>query len=135
MIEIRWRPDDKELRIFAGSQVVLCGIVAAMLWNLGRTTPAIVVGALSLLVTLVGWVLPQAIRRVYVTWMVAAFPIGWVFLHLVLAGVYYLIIWPVGGARRICGWDPMHRRWDASAKTYWQERSPPPSPGQYYRQF
>lgn len=135
MIEIRWRPNDKELRIFAGSQAVLCGIIAAMLWSYGRTTPAIVVGVISLLVALVGWVRPQAIRLIYVAWMVAAFPIGWVFLHLVLAGVYYLLFWPIGGLRRLCGWDPLRRRWDASAATYWQKRLPPPAPEKYYRQF
>ena len=53
-----------------------------------------------------------------VGWTAAVFPIGWVMSYVLLGGVYFLVLTPIGLAMRICGRDPMQRKFDRQAKTY-----------------
>ena len=53
--------------------------------------------------------------------MVAAFPIGWTVSHLLLGSIFYLVITPIGLLLRALGHDPMERKFDREAKTYWIE--------------
>jgi hypothetical protein len=77
---------------------------------------------------------PQVGRRVYTGWMLAAVPIGWTITHVVLGLVYYLVVTPVGLLMRLVGYDPMHRRLDPQAATYWQDHPGPQAPARYFRQ-
>lgn len=53
-----------------------------------------------------------------------------------LAVLFYLVITPFGLARRIVLRDPLRRRMDKSAKSYWVERQPPgPAPESMAQQF
>jgi len=55
---------------------------------------------------------------------------------ITLALLFYLVITPFGLARRIFVRDPLRRRIDKSAKSYWVERQPPgPSPESMAHQF
>lgn len=62
-------------------------------------------------------------RRVYVGWMVSVFPISWTVSTLILALVYFGILTPIGVLMRMLGHDPMRRRFERSASSYWIERS------------
>lgn len=64
-----------------------------------------------------------------------AFPVGLVVSFLILAAVYYLVLTPTGLVMRPVGYDPMHRRFDAQAGSYWSPRQSPRDPGRYFRQF
>jgi uncharacterized membrane protein len=97
--------------------------VAAALWAVGVLAAAMV------------WISPEAGRRLYVGWMLAALPIGWTLSHLVLGAVYYLVLTPIGLLMRLMGRDPMHRRFDRSATSYWVERKPTSDPSRHFRQF
>ncbi len=63
------------------------------------------------------------------------------FLHhmanfVVLALIFYLVITPIGLARRMLGRDPMKLRFEPAARSYWIERQPPgPAPDSIKRQF
>ncbi|MBM3969987.1 MAG: hypothetical protein FJ302_09005 [Planctomycetes bacterium] len=112
--------------------------IAAGIWKLKSghgQAPAILVSVTST-VGLVGLVAPQAIRWVYVGWMVAAFPIGWVVSHLLLAAIFFGVIMPIGLILRALGRDPMRKSSDRSAATYWIARPTEPTDSQrYFRQF
>jgi len=73
--------------------------------------------------------------QVYVAWTYAALPIGWTISHVILASVFYLLVTPIGLLMRLSGRDPMHRKIDPSAKTYWMERKNVTDPARYFRQF
>jgi hypothetical protein len=136
LVSIPWHPSAKDLRVFAGLQIVFFAIVAGMCWRRGgaiETAGAIV--AVSTLIGSVGLLAPKLIRPIYLGWMLAVFPIGWIVSHLVLAAVYYLVVTPIGMLRRSGGRDPLERRIDPQAKSYWRERPPSPPPERYYRQF
>lgn len=71
----------------------------------------------------------------YDGWIRAAEPIGWSVSAAVLTLTYYLAIMPIGLIMRLSGYDPMHRRLDRQANTYWIERPPPADKARYFRQF
>jgi hypothetical protein len=55
--------------------------------------------------------------------------------HLLLAGVYYLLITPLGLVMRLAGRDKLEMRRDHQATTYWTPRPPTPKVSRYFRQF
>jgi hypothetical protein len=74
-------------------------------------------------------------RRVWIGMMMGLSPIGWVMSHLILAIIYYLVLTPVGLVLRALGRDPLHRRFEPEAKTYWIDRGEEPAVERYFRQY
>ena len=88
------------------------------------------------MVPVIGWLLPSFMRLVFLGMSYAAWPIGFVVSHVVLALVYYLVMTPIGLAMRVVGYDPMNRRRDVSGESTWVERdSGTRGPESYFRQF
>jgi hypothetical protein len=81
------------------------------------------------------WAAPGIGKRIWVGWMTAAAPIGWSLSHVVLAAVYYLVLTPIGLVMRAAGRDPLARRFDRAAASYWIKRDPQVSTERYFRQF
>ena len=55
---------------------------------------------------------------------------------LVMAVLFYGVVTPTGLALRAFGKDPLRRRFDPAAASYWLPRDPPgPDPGTMQRQF
>jgi len=94
-----------------------------------------VVGGCGLLGALAIWLAPGLGRRLYVGWMLAAAPVGWTISHMVLGAVFYLVLFPIGWIMRLVGRDPMQRRFDREARSYWIERDGRREPARYFRQF
>ena len=68
-------------------------------------------------------------------WMYAFFPLSWTVSHLLFAAVFYLVVTPIKLGLTLVGYDPLGRRWDRSADTYWHEHNPASDPKRYFRQF
>lgn len=137
MISINWHPTDRELRQFAGIWFpAFWGLLGLLIgfrtgwWNVVLTIWMIVAG-----LSVVGLVYPRFMRPIFVAWMCAAFPVGWLVSHLLLAAVFYLGITPLGLVARLLGRDKLNLRFDRSAQTYWERRSAPPKAERYFRQF
>lgn len=55
---------------------------------------------------------------------------------IVMGLMYFVVLTPAGLLMRLFGKDPLHRRIDPSAATYWIVRDPPgPAPGSMRDQF
>ena len=55
---------------------------------------------------------------------------------LLYAGViYYIVLTPIGLFLRLTGYDPMQRRFDRAAKTYWTPREQEEKTKRYFQQF
>jgi hypothetical protein len=55
---------------------------------------------------------------------------------IVMGAIFYLAITPFGVAMRLVGKDPLRRRFDRAAASYWIDRAPPgPSPQSMSNQF
>ncbi|MCC7424305.1 MAG: hypothetical protein IT428_28895 [Planctomycetaceae bacterium] len=135
LIEFQWNPSSRDLRIFAVGQVVFFGFVAAWIHRrFGSFPTAAAVVGVSLVGLAVGLAKPQALRLVYVGWMAAVYPIGWVVSHVLMAAVYYGVVTPVGLLMRLAGRDPMQRRFNRSAATYWTPRNTDIPTSRYFRQ-
>ncbi len=129
-------PSEKDLRIFAGLQVVFFSFVAYVLSKKGVSISVVsLVVSVSVIVGVMGISRPMWIRPIYVVWMVAVFPIGWTVSHLMMAVVYYLVVTPIGLWRTRQAGDPLTRKFDADAATYWEERDANKPPESYFRQF
>jgi len=138
MIEINRNPTRKELLVFGILLGPLCAVVA---WLLRDAAPGVTrtLWLAAVPVALVGGTLaalkPELMRRFYVAWMVAVYPIGWTVSHVVMAIVYYGVITPLGLIMRLVGYDPMRRQADSDVTTYWIKREPTRDPKRSFRQF
>ncbi len=136
MLAINWHPSRKELRAFAAIWFVFFGLIGVWFYLGGGTVwtsntlwcAAIAGGTLGL-------VAPAWLRPIYVGWMVAVYPIGWVVSHLILALVFYGLLLPIGLACRVVGYDSMHRALNRETLSYWTERQQAIDIKRYFRQF
>jgi hypothetical protein len=46
-----------------------------------------------------------------------------------------LVITPIGVIMRVCGYDPMQRRCDRNAETYWKRRENQDDTKRYFKQY
>jgi hypothetical protein len=92
-------------------------------------------GSIGIVGALLIWGLPSLGKSIYLGWMGAAAPIGWTISHVVLGAVFYLVLFPIGLCMRLVGRDPMQRKLDRDAKSYWIERDRRIEPARYFRQF
>jgi hypothetical protein len=90
----------------------------------------------AIVVPVIGWLAPAFMRLVFVGMSYAAWPIGFVVSHVILALVYYLVMTPIGLVMRLFGYDPMTRRRDSTGASFWITRTGRnDSPESYFRQF
>jgi len=136
LVDINWNPSRKELRVFSLLLIGFGAIVAAILFRrLESQTPAVAGLIVTGVIGAIGFAAPTLIRPLYVVWMALAFPIGWTVSHLIMLAIYYMVLTPIGLAMRLCGRDPMQRRFDRGAQTYWLPRTPRKDLKNYFRQF
>jgi saxitoxin biosynthesis operon SxtJ-like protein len=136
VIEMNWRPSHRDLQVFAVVQLIVATVVAWLLHRrLGWDAAAIGLMAASLAGVGAGLASPRLLRPLFVAWMLAAFPIGWVMSHVLLASVYYGVVTPIGFALRLCGRDALQLTRRPDANTFWVVRPEPPEPPRYFQQF
>lgn len=85
------------------------------LWSLG-------VGAAFLLVALARPALLKPLKRLWTKFGLLVHQIA---NPVVMGLVFYLVVTPTALVRRALGKDPLNRRLDPHAETYWIEREPP----------
>jgi hypothetical protein len=137
LIELNLNPTRSQLRQFAGIWFpAFWAVVGGMLWYRTGVLPTVVIvlWVVAAVISLAGIINPRWIRPVFITWMRLAYPIGWTVSHLMLAIIYYLAITPIGVLMRLMGRDPMQRRLDRQAPTYWVPHNPGGDMARYFRQ-
>jgi Saxitoxin biosynthesis operon protein SxtJ len=120
-------PTDRVLRQFAG---MLAGL-AVVLWYRGGS-PLVLLGAI---VGGAGLVRPALVRWLYVGWMMAVFPIGWVVSRVVLALVFFGVMLPLALALRVVGRDTLGLRGQTDAGSYWVKRQALTDARRYFCQY
>ena len=136
IVDINWNPSRKELKIFSLLLIVFFAVVAGLAWRKGASAEtAFLIAGGGAVVGIVGVLSPAFIRIVYVAWMAAVFPIGFVVSNVVLAAVFYGVVWPIGILTKLTGRDALQLRFDREAKTYWNVRQPTRDPRRYFRQY
>ena len=134
--DIRFDPDRKTLRQFAGLWLVVFGGMA--LWQAlvrGRANLGLSVGALALVVGVAGLTRPEWVRLIYIGWMVLAFPIGWTVSQVILLLMYFGLFTPIALVFRLIGRDPLQRARRPGIESYWTPKPAPAGVRGYFKQF
>ena len=130
------KPDTKTLRQFAWGWVIFFGALAICKFAIQhREKPAMWLGITAVVGLVLYLVLPVVFRAIFVVWMVAAYPIGWVVSQIALALMFYCIITPVALCFRMTGRDRLRRVKPAKATTYWITKEMPADVRRYFRQY
>ncbi len=145
MIEIDWRPDETTLRQFGWIALVGFSFLAALAWfewlifsfGLGAARPLVAGGfaALAIVSAVFSLVAPRANWPIYVGLTVLAYPIGFVLSYLIMGFLFFGMITPLGLFFRLIGKDPLHRRFEPAASSYWSDPRPRRGKESYFRQF
>jgi hypothetical protein len=145
MIEMNLRPDVKTLRQFVVIAICGFGFVAAIAhfevlifaMGLGAAKPYVVntFAALAGYGAVCSLVFPKANLPVYVALTVISYPIGFVLSYVIMGTLFFLIITPIGLIAKLVGFDPLNRKLDPDAETYWLDCRPARDKASYFRQF
>jgi hypothetical protein len=122
LIRINLNPSGRQLMVFATAWLLFLGAIGAENWHHGRHTVAAILWVLAGLVPLVGIFSRGALRFVFVGLSYATRPIGIVVSFVVLALVYYLALTPIGLTMRLLRHDPLSRKFEPDAGSYWSTR-------------
>jgi hypothetical protein len=106
-------------------------------WMAWRGTPAyrwwLAASGATLVITF-AW--PTLLTPFNRAWMKLAAVLHHIVSPLVLGFLFYILITPIGLAKRLTGWNPMRRGFDPKLPSYWINREPPgPPPDSLKNQF
>ena len=137
MLDINWNPSRRDLRQFGLLWLPLfAAVVGYVLFRrTGEWPIPMVIWGVAAVVALVALVAPNTLRPVVVTWIAAAYPIGWTISHLVLGITYFVLFAIIGLTLRLVGYDSLARRKPAAARSFWHPRDARRPPASYFRQF
>jgi Saxitoxin biosynthesis operon protein SxtJ len=110
------RSELRQFGLVAGALfIVLLG--ALIPWLRGHSYPRWpwVVGGVLIVV---GAVYPDALRYPFAIWSAAGKLLGWINSRVVLAGLFYVVVTPMGLVMRLMGRDPMARKFEPQAQSY-----------------
>ena len=135
-MKINRDPGRRQLAVFGAvlplTFAVLGFMVGDRLGLIGARNGLWVVGAA---LTVAYLAVPRLRRPLYVGMSVASYPIGWLMSHVILLTVFLFVVTPVALLLRVLGHDPMQRRFDSSAQSYWVPHRPPDHLRRYFQQF
>jgi hypothetical protein len=132
MVQMNWRPGDRQLRQFG--LIALAALpLLGWLWHAGGSTLGVLTAAGGLL-ALAGLAVPQSLRLPYLALCLLTLPIGIVMGELVLLVLFYGVFVPTGLVMRLLGKADMRRPFDPRATSYWQPKAQPRDVASYLRQ-
>jgi len=136
LIEFNHHPSRRELRVFGILLVVFCaGVGWVVAGKSGSVAIGMAIAIAGAITGLAGLVRLDWLRLVYVGWMTAVSPIGWVVSMLMMAGVFYLVVTPIALVMRMTGRDALRLKLDRNASSYWEKRVQTMDPRRYFRQY
>jgi ribose/xylose/arabinose/galactoside ABC-type transport system permease subunit len=113
--------DAKEIHKFAVTMFISTVIFGALLlWRKGQV--GFIFWEIGVVILITGFVLPSLLSPIYRAWMKLALLLGVVSSHIVLAIMYYFVFTPIGLFIRAIGRDPLQKRININAKSYWIKR-------------
>lgn len=139
MLKLDLNPPQSQLRQFGIIALFGFPIVGAVLSNLifgdWQHTLFWVLLAVGVITLVLSRVNASLIKPIYVGLMVIALPIGLVISFVLMGLIYYGMVTPLGLVFRLFGRDPLNKKPDPAAKSYWHVRSAQPTPASYLKQY
>jgi hypothetical protein len=97
-------------------------------WRLILGTLLVAIGAIVFLWSLVS---PATLPPVYRAWMRFGQGIGTIVSTIMFTVLYFVVFTIVGGLMRLFGTDPLDRKIERGAGTYWHKHAPPSTAADY----
>ena len=137
LIEIDYNPSRKKLRDFGLAALVASIILSLVLYFFKHVAIhwVLIILITGVFVFIVSLVSSKLTRLIYLGFTFLTFPIGYVFSYIIMGIFYFLIVTPVGFIFKLMGKDPLHRKYEPAAKSYWIKRQSPDKLERYFRQF
>lgn len=122
-------------RIFGGLMALIAALVAFWSWRHGH--PALPwAAAIGIGFACCAGFAPAMLQPLHKAWMALGHLLGRIVSPIIMALIYFGVVTPIALIARARGVDPMRRKLDPTARTYWIERDPPgPDPKTMERQF
>jgi hypothetical protein len=134
--ELPLKPSAKALRQFAGAWLVFFSLWGLQQWfGKSRAELGQVLCIIAVVIGVLGLIKPPAVRWLFVTWMMLAFPIGWVISQIALLILFYGMITPVALFFRLRGRDLLSRKPAPERGTFWVDKSNPSDTRGYFNQY
>jgi hypothetical protein len=92
-------------------------------------------GALATFILLIALILPRVLAPARVGWLKLGHRLSWLINPLILGIVYIIVIIPISAVMRLFRRDPMARRYEAAAASYWIKRGGSGWPDDLKEQF
>ena len=90
----------------------------------------------AIIIFIISIFVPFIIKPVYRTALFFAHIIGWINARIFLTIIFYLLLTPIALILKILGKDPLDRKFDPQAESYWNIRTGnEPVKEQYLKQF
>jgi hypothetical protein len=139
--DVNWRPDGQNRRAFAKSLLAGVPAIALVLAVLVRWRTGLWaewpwwVGGIGFAAGTLCLAHPWFARPIYVAWHAIGGTIGFVVSNLFLIATFYLVVTPIGLVLKCSRKNPLERRPDRKALSYWTEAEQPVDAKDYFRQF
>ena len=126
-------PSERKFGLFFAA---LSAGVAVWSWRAGRLVLAGALLALACALLAAALLAPRWLAWPNRAWFRLGMALNAVVSPIVLGAMFVLLFVPVALAMRAAGRDPLRRRFDAGAPSYWIDRQPPgPAPDSFNHQF
>ena len=137
LIEIDWNPKSKQLQNFGKIALAATFIISFLLYLLKGVAIqwVLIICAFGLITFIISKISLKLTKMIYLGMILLTMPIGCVVSFIVLAAFYFLLLAPLGLFFRLIGRDPLNRKFEPTAKSYWMTRRPPKGLEQYFHQF
>ena len=108
----------RQLRSFGITLGIAFLIVAGVLY--WRDIPGVmIVAGIGGLLLVTGPIAPGLLRPLYKPWMALALILGFIMTRVILTVIFVFLFIPIGLLMQLFGKDPLRRKLDPDAKTYW----------------
>ena len=137
LIEVNWRPNNKQLRGFGKIALIALAVISLVLYLVKglEVRWALAIAAVGLAIFVSSLISLRLTRAIYLGLVAATLPIGLVVSFVLLTAFYFLLLTPLAFVFRLTGRDPLRRKFDSGAQSYWLKHRPPQGPERYFRQF
>ncbi|MDQ7781529.1 MAG: SxtJ family membrane protein [Desulfomonilaceae bacterium] len=116
-------PSNRDMNILALLFVIIgCAVGAYVLFWKGSTNGYIWMAAAAALGAC--RIVPPLFRRMYRFWVGFSIVLGYFVSRILLTIIFFIVVLPTGIIMKILGKDPMDRKRDPNAATYWNRKEP-----------
>lgn len=135
LIPLHRHPTTRQLRLSAYVWSAVLWVAASIALSRGQLVLSAGLATAGVIVAVLGWQAPSCLRPFHVGLSYLTYPVTIALSYFLLAAVYYMVVTPIGCLMRRTGHDPLRRRINRQADSYWTPLEDRDGLKQYFRQY